>query len=188
MLKLSKIAWWRTTRILQFVVVLCTLGLLFFKPQRDWLIWIRKQKRKNEFLVVVKCRHRTWKWPIKNLTKTLFTWSGGPWSSGVSFFCFVSSRAWKLAKETYPTRPGPPTPCKQGLNAETSIMAVCHQTWHYWLINNNFFGCKGDVTRYDSRRRFLAQHSVAMLEQCCNYSRQCRRCVALKIIVANRLV
>ena len=25
--------------------------------------------------------------------KTLFTWSGGPRSSGVSFFCFVSSRA-----------------------------------------------------------------------------------------------
>ena len=26
-------------------------------------------------------------------TKTLFTWSGGPRSSGVGFFCFVSSRA-----------------------------------------------------------------------------------------------
>ena len=25
--------------------------------------------------------------------KTLFTWSGGPRSSGVSFFCFVSPRA-----------------------------------------------------------------------------------------------
>ena len=27
---------------------------------------------------------------------------------------------------------------------------------------------KGDVTRDDLQRRFLAQHSVAMLEQCCN--------------------
>ena len=34
----------------------------------------------------------------KGRTKTLFTWSGGPRSSGVSFFCFVSPRAWKLRK------------------------------------------------------------------------------------------
>ena len=45
---------------------------------------------------------------------------------------------------------------------------------------------KGDVTRGDSQRRVLAQHSVAMLEQCCNHSKQYRnnimlqRCVALK--------
>ena len=32
---------------------------------------------------------------------------------------------------------------------------------------------KGDVTRDDSQRRFLAQHSVVMLEQCYNYSKQC---------------
>ena len=28
---------------------------------------------------------------------------------------------------------------------------------------------KGDVTRDDSQRRFFAQHSIAMLEQCCNH-------------------
>ena len=33
---------------------------------------------------------------------------------------------------------------------------------------------KGDVTRDDSQRRFLAQHNVAALEECCNYSKQCR--------------
>ena len=33
---------------------------------------------------------------------------------------------------------------------------------------------KGDVTRKDSQRRFLVQHSVAMLEQCCNHSKKCR--------------
>ena len=33
---------------------------------------------------------------------------------------------------------------------------------------------KGGVTRDDSRRRFLAQHSVAMLEQCCSHLKQCR--------------
>ena len=62
---------------------------------------------------------------------------------------------------------------------------------------------KGDVTRDDLQRRFLAQHSVAMLKQCCSYSKQCcnnvaairknvatmlQRCVALKIVVANLLV
>ena len=48
--------------------------------------------------------------------------------------------------------------------------------------NNKIFGayiqqflhkkvCKGDVTRDDS------QHGVAMLEQCCNSSKQCRNAV-----------
>ena len=32
---------------------------------------------------------------------------------------------------------------------------------------------KGDVTRDDSQRRFLAQQSVAMLKQLYNYSQQC---------------
>ena len=37
--------------------------------------------------------------------------------------------------------------------------------------------CSG-VTRDDSQRRFLTQHSVAILEQCYNYSKQCRNNVA----------
>ena len=37
----------------------------------------------------------------------------------------------------------------------------------------NSQGLKGDFTRDDSQRRFLAQHSVAMLEQRWNYSKQC---------------
>ena len=39
--------------------------------------------------------------------KGLFTWSGGPRSSGVSFFCFVSPREWKQKKPT-PLDQGPP--------------------------------------------------------------------------------
>ena len=35
-------------------------------------------------------------------------------------------------------------------------------------------GPKGDVTPDNSQRRFLTQHGVAMLEQCWNYSKQCR--------------
>ena len=62
---------------------------------------------------------------------------------------------------------------------------------------------KSDVTRDDSQRRFLAQHCVAMLEQCYICSKQYRNnvatiqnnvatmslcCVALTIVVANRSV
>ena len=39
--------------------------------------------------------------------------------------------------------------------------------------------------RNDLQRRFLAEHSVAMLKQCCN---NVVTCVALKIVVANRPV
>ena len=53
-------------------------------------------------------------------------------------------------------------------------------------------GTKGDVTRDDSQGRFLAQHSIAMLEQCCNHSKQYRNNVATlcyaMIVVTNRLV
>ena len=41
---------------------------------------------------------------------------------------------------------------------------------------------KGD----DSQRQFLAQHSFAMLEQCCNYSKQCRNNVATLCRAKNR--
>ena len=45
---------------------------------------------------------------------------------------------------------------------------------------------KGDVTRDDSQRRFLAQHGVEMLEQCCNHSIQCRNNVATPCCAKNR--
>ena len=47
---------------------------------------------------------------------------------------------------------------------------------------------KGDVTRDDWQRRFLAQHSVKMLKQYCNYSKQCRNNVATMLLccVKNR--
>ena len=37
------------------------------------------------------------------------------------------------------------------------------------------------VTRDDSQRRFLVQHSIAMLEQCCNNSKQCRYNVETRV-------
>ena len=43
------------------------------------------------------------------------------------------------------------------------------------------------MTRDDLQRRFLAQHSVAVLEKCCNHSNvatMLQRCVALKIMVS----
>ena len=33
---------------------------------------------------------------------------------------------------------------------------------------------------YDSQRQFLSQHSVAMLEQCCDYSKQSRNNAVLR--------
>ena len=45
---------------------------------------------------------------------------------------------------------------------------------------------KGDVKRDNSQRRFLAQHSVAMLEQCCNHSKQCHNNVTTLCCAKNR--
>ena len=52
---------------------------------------------------------------------------------------------------------------------------------------------KGDVTRDDSQRRFLAQHSInTLLRHCFEWLQHCSNiatlCVALKIVLANRLV
>ena len=40
--------------------------------------------------------------------------------------------------------------------------------------------------RNDLQRRFLAEHSVAMLEQCCSYSKQCCNNVVTLCCVKNR--
>ena len=45
---------------------------------------------------------------------------------------------------------------------------------------------KGGVTQDDLQRRFLAQHRVAMLEQSCNHSKQCRNNVAMMCCPKNR--
>ena len=45
---------------------------------------------------------------------------------------------------------------------------------------------KRDVTPDDSQQRFLAQHNAAMLEQCCNHSKQCRNNVATLCCARNR--
>jgi len=37
----------------------------------------------------------------------------------------------------------------------------------------------------NSQRRFLAQHIVALLEQCCNHSKQCRNNVEMTCCVKN---
>ena len=45
---------------------------------------------------------------------------------------------------------------------------------------------KCDVTCDNSQRRFLAQQSVAMLQQCCNHSKQCHNNVASLCSAKNR--
>ena len=53
----------------------------------------------------------------------LFTWSGGPRSSGVGFFCFHALGDTKQKKLT-PLDRGSPTPCKQGLNQLMLLRAL----------------------------------------------------------------
>ena len=53
----------------------------------------------------------------KTYSKTLFTWSGGPLVQWGKFLLFCVPQSVKT-KETYPTRPGSPTPCKQALNLQ----------------------------------------------------------------------
>ena len=47
-------------------------------------------------------------------------------------------------------------------------------------------GLKGDVTQDDSQRRFLAQHSVAMFEQCFKYYKKINNNVATLWCAKNR--
>ena len=47
-------------------------------------------------------------------------------------------------------------------------------------------GPQGDVTPDNSQRRFLTQHSVAMLEQCWNYSKQYRNNIVKLCCAKNR--
>ena len=54
------------------------------------------------------------------------------------------------------------------------------------FVQINFFVRKCDVPRYYWQRWFLAQHTVAMLEQCCNYSKQRRNNVATLCCAKNR--
>ena len=67
----------------------CVVNIMFLKKQR---LWVKDNSPCNK-------NNRD--------TKTLFTWSGGPRSSGVGFFCFVFPRAWKQKKPT-PLDRGPP--------------------------------------------------------------------------------
>ena len=62
---------------------------------------------------------------------------------------------------------------------QSSFSSFC--TRRRWVVPR-----KGDVTRDDSQRRFLAQHRVATLEQCCNHSKQCRNNVATLCCAKNR--
>ena len=67
----------------------------------------------------------------------------------------------------------------KGLGGGCSVSRA-HKSWSRGNV------IKGNVTRVDSQRRFLAQHSVAMLEQRCNHSKQCRNNVATLCCAKNR--
>ena len=48
-----------------------------------------------------------------------------------------------------------------------------------WGAREKELGNREKIKNDDSQQRFLAQHSVAMLEQCCNHSKQCCNAVLL---------
>ena len=58
--------------------------------------------------------------------------------------------------------------------------------WHYWFLCSLSVNVRATLnarlrwcyTRADSQRQFLVQHSVAILERCCSYSKECRNNVA----------
>ena len=53
------------------------------------------------------------------------------------------------------------------------------------LIFRGLHAWRKGVTREDSQRWFFAQHSVAMLEECCNHLNQCRNNVATPCCAKN---
>ena len=63
--------------------------------------------------------------------------------------------------------------------------------FHYLVSLGCVFGLdasKGDVTRDDSQRQLLTQHSVPMLAQCCNHSKQCHHNVAMLCCTKNPML
>ena len=64
------------------------------------------EKRHKQFLPIFREHVKCPFCHVPDRFKGLFTWSGGPQSSGVGFFCFVFPRAWKQKK---------PTPLDRGL-------------------------------------------------------------------------
>ena len=68
-------------------------------------------------------------------SKTLFTWRGGPRSSGVGFFCFVSLIAWKQKKPT-PLDRGPPLhinrPLVSLIDLEGTLKFARRNLGHAW--------------------------------------------------------
>ena len=71
--------------------------------------------------------------------------------------------------------------CSGNRKRETTEQHICWAS-----VKVHALLTKGHVTRDDSQRRFLAQRSVAMLELCCDYSKQCRNNVATLCWAKNR--
>ena len=59
------------------------------------------------------------------------------------------------------------------------------KTFHI-LVSKMDFKKNNAVTRDDPQGQFLAQHSIAMLEQCCNHLKQCRNNVVMLCCTKNR--
>ena len=136
-------------------------------------------------------------------TKKTHVWVGNRETSSLAFIRNTTETWWRI-KLQYTVRWGT-TPGGGGILPSNRLMGMCRwmgSHFHSWIDYNGVafslellewgrtfsdFWCKKVTihgTRHDSQRRFLAQHSVAMLEQCWNHSKQCRN----NIVVANSSV
>ena len=88
--------------------------------QKPYSLWFQCQHRAIHYRVSKTIES----WINAAYFKTLFTWSGGPRSSGVSFFCFVSPRACKQKK---------PTPLERGLPLH--VNRPLDSLFKNWLLN-----------------------------------------------------
>ena len=100
-----------------------------------------------------------------------FTFYGG-YENKTTFFFF----AWTSIQ---PVRIQP----QEGLPTFDELKEMKYARLSLKQRDNTF---EGDVTWNDSRELFWAQHSVAMLEQCCNHSKLCRNNVVMLCCAKNR--
>ena len=98
-------------------------------------------------------------------TQGLFTWRGGPPVQWGWFLLFSRSEGHKT-KETYPTRPGSPTPCKQGLRLHVTFDVVSNSSKvntrvRTLFLNKKFKDFQGHISHF-SRTPSSAKSALSL--------------------------
>ena len=84
----------------------------------------------------------------------------------------------------------PPNLCYMNLRKVERLVSITRENEIFMSLQDGlldqFPTFKGDITQDDSKRLFLAQHSVATLKQYCKHSKQCPNNVAMLCCAKNR--